>query len=62
MDTKTILEGLKFLCDWAYEQGAHELGYDPLEELKTLLAAKDKEIQALTTDVEQLRIYIDQIQ
>ena len=35
---------------------------EEVELLKTQIATKDEKIQALTTDVEQLRIYIDQIQ
>lgn len=32
------LEHVKALCDYAYETGFHELGYDPVEELRSALS------------------------
>ena len=33
MEDKEILSALKKLCDYAYEQGYHEMGYDPVREI-----------------------------
>lgn len=38
-----IIEHLKDLCDYAYEHGYHELGYDPVKEVAALIQV-DKSI------------------
>jgi hypothetical protein len=34
---KEVIRHLKILCDYAYEQGFHELGYDPVDEITKIL-------------------------
>jgi hypothetical protein len=46
------LDALKTLCDYAYQQGYHEMGYDPVEEVKHYLAEKDRQIESLNKDLE----------
>lgn len=35
--TNEVLRALKILCDFAYEQGFHEMGYDPVEEISSII-------------------------
>ena len=41
--TKIVIEHLRILCDYAYDTGFHELGYDPVkfvEEALTIATAR----------------------
>lgn len=48
------LDAVEMLCDYAYEQGFHEIGYDPVEVLRNALQSETRENQTATV-VQQVR-------
>lgn len=52
MNIQEILDDLNTLCDYAYKQGFHELGYDPVAEI-------EKRYKKLQSEVEFYRTILD---